>query len=385
MIAWVDAASGVSGDKLLAALLDAGAPFEAVRSQVAALDLPDWDLRTERAARGGVAGLALRVTSGDRTARTWADIRAMLVAAPLAPATSAIALRAFALLAEAEAAVHGVAVEDVHFHEVGAVDSIIDIVGAAAAVASLDVSEIHFSPLALGGGSIEARHGTLPVPAPATALLLEGVPCFGGSPEMGELTTPTGAALAVALATAFGPMPAMVVAAVGHGAGSREIPRTPNILRVLLGESASPGIGDEEVVLLETNVDHISPEILALALERVMEQGALDVWQTPIVMKKGRAAAAVTVLCRPEDEARTVTALMAGTGTLGVRRRVTRRWVAERETARVATSLGRVRVKRGAGAQRIEADDVARVAKRTGLPPADVARSLAGELADPAE
>ncbi len=376
MILWVDAASGVSGDKLLAALLDAGAPESEVRAQLAGLALPDWRMETSDALRGGIRGLSVRVCSDDRTERTWAGIRSLLLGAPLAPATRALALAAFTALAEAEAAVHGVAVGDVHFHEVGAVDSIVDVVGSAAAVASLAPSEVVFSPLAIGGGSVRSGHGTLPVPAPATALLLEGVPCYGADETAGELTTPTGAALAVTFASSFGPMPGMTVRGTGHGAGSREVAGLPNVLRVLLGDPVPCDIGDQDVVLLETNVDHVAPELLAIAVGALLDAGALDVWQTPIVMKKGRAAVAVSVLCRPDDEDRLVARLVRETGTLGVRRRSMRRWVAEREHATVATSAGRLRVKRGAGHSRPEAADLERIARETGLSALETVRAL---------
>lgn len=380
MIAWLDCASGVSGDKLLAALLDAGAPEAGVREALSRLPLGRWELQTGRAERGGMAGVSVRVSAGeDRHHRTWRDIREMLGTAAMPARVRDTAMRAFSLLAAAEGDVHGVPADDVVFHEVGAVDSIVDIVGSAAAIDALGVEDLVCSTVSLGGGTVDCAHGTLPVPAPATARLLEGVPVRGGPAEHGELTTPTGAALLRALASGFGPMPPMTVASVGHGAGGREVPGVPNVLRVFLGEPVLDDAADEDVVLLETNVDHLAPELLAIALDGVLAAGSLDVWQTPVLMKKGRAAFAVSVMCAPCDEERLATLLMEQTGTLGVRRRVTRRWVAGRETAEVAGSLGRFRVKRGAGASRPEADDVARICRETGLPPVEVARRLGDE------
>lgn len=380
MIGWLDCASGVSGDKLLAALIDAGADADTVTTALDTLGLDGWEIRLERVERGGVSALHVDVASADRQPhRSWREIREMFEA--LDPATRGLATHAFALLAEAEARVHGRTPDDVVFHEVGAVDSIVDIVGCCAAFALLGQPELVCSPVALGGGTVSAAHGQLPVPAPATALLIEGVPAFGGPPEHGELTTPTGAALVRTLAGGFGPMPPMSTLGVGHGAGSRDIPGLPNVLRLFLGESVPTGDADEVVALLETNVDHVAPELLAIAIDRILHEGALDAWTTPIVMKKGRAALAVSVMCRPADADRLATSLREQTGTLGVRVRHSSRWVAERETLVVDGSHGRVRLKRGAGLTRPEADDVARVARETGEAPADVARRL-GESGD---
>lgn len=385
MIAYLDCATGISGDKFLGALLSAGFEPAALRATLDPLGLADaFDAREVRSA--GIAATGIVVPQAqDARWRYWSDIRAMLQAAPLAHAVRAGALRAFTLLAEAEARVHGVPVDEVHFHEVGAADTIVDIVGVAAGIEALGIERLVASPVAVGSGTVDCSHGTLPVPAPATAALLEGVAIRdGGIP--GELTTPTGAALVRAFVSEFGPLPAMTLRACGTGAGTREL-GVPNVTRLLIGEPAERAAlppGAEAIVVLETNIDHLSAEHLTYAAERLLEAGALDVWQTPMVMKKGRSAVTLSVLSTPEAAAAIAAGMIAETGTLGVRVDPTMRFVADREVTEVTTSLGRVRVKwwrlgdrRGC---RPEFDDVARIARTTGRPIAQIAAQLADEI-----
>ncbi len=390
MLAYLDCGSGISGDKFLGALIGAGFSADALAETVATLDLGDFELTVEATSRGGIAAVGVTVGCGEQPARRWADIRALLEGSSLVEAVKAGALAAFGELAEAEARVHGVSVDHVHFHEVGAVDSIVDIVGVAAGLAALGVDELVVSPVATGFGTVETSHGTLPVPAPATAELLVGVPSYAGEVE-GELTTPTGAVLVRTFASGFGRMPLAVPVAVGYGAGSRELP-VPNVARLTLAESVAAecdaadsegGIGAETVTVLETNIDHLTPEHLAFVAERLLEAGALDVWRTPIVMKKGRAAAALSVMV-PSDAAGRFSALvMELTGALGVRRATVTRDVVPRIIASVETSFGPVRVKVAtiAGARRFrpEFDDVAEIARREGIPVDEVARLLTAE------
>ncbi len=403
MIGYLDCATGISGDKFLAACLDAGASLDAVNAAVAAV-APEAVVRTERVLRSGIAGLAVTVESlaEEPRSRTWASIRETIEAAALAPAVRDRALAAFTLLAEAEARVHDTDPAHVHFHEVGAVDSIADVVGVAAALADLGLARLVCGPVAVGSGTVTTAHGVLPVPAPATALLLEGVPVHAG-PAPGEATTPTGAALVRAHADEFGPLPAMVLAATGHGAGSRETPPVANVARLLLGREAAPGssadplgadasgapadspLAEEPVVELATTVDHVTAEDLAACLDRVLDAGALDAWQTPAYMKKGRLGTEVTVLAEPADATRLATLLIELTGTLGVRIAPMTRLVVARESRTVATSLGEVRVKiagRGAWRRaRVEHDDIAAIARDRDLPPDRVTRVLEAEVA----
>ncbi|KAF0206819.1 MAG: nickel pincer cofactor biosynthesis protein LarC [Actinomycetota bacterium] len=384
MIAYLDCSTGISGDKFLGALVGAGFTTEALLEALAPLGLSEAP-RVHELRSSGITAVGIDVTdASDPLLRHWADIRALLERASLPAPVREGALRAFTLLAQAEARVHGVVVDDVHFHEVGAADTIVDIVGVAAGLHALGIERLTCTPIALGSGTVATSHGILPVPAPATAALLEGVPTYGGD-IASELTTPTGAALIRAFVDDFGPLPAMTIRAIGTGAGTRDI-GAPNIARIIVGDP--PDLtpveeGVEEVALLESNVDHLSAEHLAYAAERLLEAGALDVWQTPIVMKKGRAAVTLSVLTTPDSAGLLAGRLMAETGSLGVRVHRVQRRVAEREIVEVETSFGCVRMKtwrlgerRGV---RAEFDDVARIATDTGRPAAEIAALLAEE------
>jgi uncharacterized protein (TIGR00299 family) protein len=379
----LDCGSGISGDKFLAALVDAGVSVDVVRERLSALGLSGWSLSVERVTRGGLAGtLVTVVVEEDQPSRDWAAIREMLQSAPLPDVVREGALRTFALLADAEAEAHGVEVDRVHFHEVGAVDSIVDVVGAAIGMAELGIDELWATPVRLGHGTVATSHGELPVPAPATARLLRGVPVYAGEAP-GEMTTPTGAALLRAYVDRFAPLPPMTMTGEGWGAGSREVVGVPNVTRIVFGERDLGGGDLEEVALLETVVDHISPEHLATALDLLLAAGALDAWATPVTMKKRRLGSEVTVLTAPGEAERLSAELMRQTGTLGVRRTLTWRSVAPRRCGTVVTSLGEVRVKvSGQGdARRVrpENDDVARISRETGLPVDVVAHRLARE------
>lgn len=400
MIAYLDCTTGISGDKFLAALVDAGAPADVVREATAAVE-PSIAIAFEPVMRAGIQGLAVSVTSpaegpshaeepvhAPHAHRTWRSIRALLADSSLSSPVRETALAAFALLAEAEAAVHGTAVEDVHFHEVGAADSIADIVGSAAALHALGIDTLVCGPVATGSGLVETAHGTLPVPAPATALLLKGVPIEQG-PLPGEATTPTGAALVRACAHSFGPLPPMTLRAVGHGAGSRDPAGVANVARLFVGAAsahagADAQVGIEHVVELETAIDHLSAEHLAFCCEELRSAGALDVWQVAAVMKKGRAGTLVTAICHPEDAARLSALFAELTGSLGIRARNITRTVVPREERAVETSLGAVRVKAAGSGDtrrvRVEYEDLAAIARREGLPVDVVARRLACEI-----
>jgi uncharacterized protein (TIGR00299 family) protein len=278
--------------------------------------------------------------------------------------------------------VHGVPVESVHFHEVGAVDSIVDLVGVAIGVHELGLEDVWASHVRVGHGTVDTSHGVLPVPAPATAELLRGVPTYSGDAE-GEMTTPTGAALLRAFVTRYAPMPPGRTVAEGWGAGTRDVPDVANLLRLTLSERELGGGELEEVAVLESAIDHVTPELLAAALDILLEEGALDAWASPIQMKKRRLGSEVTVLARPQDAERLTQVLVMQTGTLGVRRRLQWRHVAPRRSETVTTSLGVVRVKvAGHGdALRVrpENDDVVAIARSTGIPLESVARRLTQE------
>lgn len=383
MIAWLDASSGISGDKFLGALIDAGLDPAAATAALESVIPGEGTVTTEPVMRRGIAGLHVEVAEmRPQPSRSWLEIRELLAESSLAAEVRDRAIAVFEALSRAEASVHGIAQDEVHFHEVGAVDSIADVVGVCAGLVELGIERLVCSPVAVGSGTVETSHGALPVPAPATARLLVGLPVTAGE-STGELTTPTGAALVGVLADDFGPMPAMTIEAVGHGAGARDT-EAANVARLVLGRpsdhtwSASgepgetsdrdpwrgPGMTHDRVVVLRAVVDHVSAEHLSFALDRLLAAGARDAWLTPIVMKKGRPGAEITVLANEPDSGRLAAELMRHTGTLGVRVQAIDRLVADRECIVVETEFGPVRVKRGPGATaRPEYDDCARIAR----------------------
>jgi len=387
--AYLDCFSGVSGNMLLGALVDCGLGLDELQSVLSRLALEGWKLKAERVNRGPIACTLVEVeVTEPQPERALADIIAILHRSKLQPQVTQRAEDIFRRLAEAEAAVHGAPVESVHFHEVGAVDAVVDIVGAVAGFDLLGIERATCSPLPLGGGWVETAHGKLPVPAPATAKLLEGFPTYGGEAQA-ELVTPTGAALVTGLCAAFGPLPPMTVGRVGYGAGSRDLPH-PNCLRMFVGEAAqAPGAGAaESLLLLETNLDDMNPELYGYVMERLFEAGALDVFITPILMKKTRPASLLTVLAPRDEQAELLRILFRETTTLGVRAREVTRYCLEREWVTVDTPHGRVRVKVARLAGQVvtaspEHEDCKRLARETGAPLKDIydrARAAAAEM-----
>jgi uncharacterized protein (TIGR00299 family) protein len=366
-LCYLDAFSGVSGDMLVGALADAGADQPTLIGALNSLGA-EATLRFERVKRCGIAATKFHVdTVETRKHRHLPHILKMIDAAALPDAVKQNASAVFQRLGEAEAAVHQVPIEKVHFHEVGAVDSIIDIVGACLAFDLLEIDTIVCSPLNLGSGTVATEHGLLPVPAPATATLVIGKPVYARGPAM-ELTTPTGAAVVTTLATTFGAMPPMRICATGFGAGSRDFADQPNVLRVLLGEPT----GAEEavtIIVIEANIDDLSPQILGYTLERLLDAGALDATLQPIEMKKSRPGTLLSVLCKPEDRDRLAQIVFAETSTLGLRMTTAERRVQSRRWVDVSTPHGAVRMKvSGAGDYAPEYEDCRRLALATGAP-----------------
>jgi hypothetical protein len=385
MIAHVDCSTGVSGDKLLGALLDAGERmaaqgvplFQLATLQDAARRVaPEAVVHTERVTRGGLSALGVRVEAMEPPPhRRWREVRSLIASAALPENAVARALRVFERIAEAEGAVHDIDPEEVHFHEVGALDSIIDIVGVCLGLELLGIERLVCSTVAVGSGSVSCSHGILPVPTPATAHLLAGIPIEAG-PAVGELTTPTGAALIREAATSFGPLPHMTPVVTGSGAGTRSLDGVANILRIIVGDDPVTAPETERVVLLETNLDHLSPEALAFAAEEIRADGALDVWCTPVLMKKQRPGVLLSVLATVQDADRLGGRIHELTGSLGVRRNTLVRSVAPRECVTLPTPFGPVRFKRGAGRTRPEHDEVARISRETGRRYDEVLREL---------
>ncbi len=373
--AYLDLFAGISGDMFLGALLEAGVPQEVLQQATQSLNL-NATLQAATVDRSGISSTKVHVLEAGHLAetpqpippqpahihphpqpqeepdpyqhphgRSLTAIRQLLSAAPLDPAVKHFALRTFELLGASEARIHNVPVDEIHFHEIGAVDAIVDIVAASAGIHHLRVGAWHASPVNVGGGMVRCAHGTFPVPAPATADLLRGLPTYSAHIQK-ELVTPTGAAILKALAPTFGPQPAMVIDKIGYGAGTRNPEGFPNVLRLSLGNTAEtnqPGT----VTVLETALDDLSPQVLAYVCERALSAGALDVMQTPVVMKKGRAATLLTVLCDAATAPALERLLLTETSTLGLRIRQERRSCLDRSLQAVTTQYGEIRIKRG--------------------------------------
>jgi len=391
-IAYLDCFSGISGDMFLGALVDAGVSPKLLEDTVAAIDI-GARLEISRVLRGGISATKVDVyANGEkdlprevfrerqehehdhdhgepmwrrgsvppRTAqspvptqhgRSLTEIREIIEKSAIGGAAKATAIRIFETLGQAEAEIHDTSIERVHFHEVGAVDALVDIVCAAVGAESLAVEEWVCSPLNVGGGTVKCAHGTLPVPAPATLRLLRDAPVYSSGPQV-ELVTPTGAAIVKTLCGRFAPFPAMKIEKVGYGAGTREFPEHPNLLRLTIGEAApqdgastSPSKWNDRITVLEANLDDLSPQVLAYAMERLLAEGALDVFSVPVQMKKSRPGALLTVLAKMEDANRLTKLIFAETTTLGVRRREEQRQTLSRRWETVETAWGPVRIK----------------------------------------
>ena len=371
-IGYFDCFSGCSGDMILGTLVDAGLPLAELQTAIDGLGVPGIVLRGEAVKRGAFRGTLVRVETAEHghPHRHLADILRILDAAEIPTEVRADAIRIFQRLAEAEAAAHGVRIEKIHFHEVGALDAIADIVGAAWGIRRLGLEAIYVSPINLGSGFVKGAHGTMPVPAPGTAALLAGFPAYGSEIPM-ELTTPTGAAILTSLASGHGPMPAMTVERTAYGAGQRDLGAHPNLLRLIVGESAARHERDQ-VAVLEANIDDMNPQFFEPLLERLFEAGALDAFLSPLLMKKSRPASLLTVLAEPEHAERLVALILGHTTTFGVRTYTASRWKRSRDFVTVATPYGQVRIKRGLDGGRVtilspEFEDCRRLAKVAGV------------------
>jgi uncharacterized protein (TIGR00299 family) protein len=366
LLCYLDAFSGISGDMLVGALVDAGADQAAIVEALGSLETGAV-LSFEKVKRCGIGATKFHVAVAETHAhRHLAHILKLIEKAALPERARQNASAVFQRLGEVEAAVHQMPIERVHFHEVGAADSIADIVGACVAFELLGVRSIVSSPLNVGSGTAATAHGTLPVPAPATAALLVGKPIYAEGPAV-ELTTPTGAALAVTLARGFGVLPPMKVSRTGYGAGGRDFPDRANVLRVILGEETG-ALEATTISVLEANIDDLSPQILAYAMERLLEKGALDVTLQAIVMKKNRPGTLLRVLARPEDREAMAQVIFAETSTLGLRMYTAERRVQARRWVDVETPHGKVRMKvSGDGAYAPEYEDCRRVAQESGV------------------
>ena len=391
-IAFFDCFSGISGDMILGALVDLGLEIEDIASTLSSLDLEEFRLEAREVSSYGLRATKVDVVVPDSVlVRTFNNIRDMIENSALPQQVKVTSLEIFMRLASAESVVHGKPIDQVHFHEVGAVDSIVDIVGAAYGVYSLGISEVFSSPLPLGHGMIKTAHGAIPVPAPAVLEILQDTPTYGrGIPT--EIVTPTGAAVIKTLATSFGVAPPMRIDRVGCGAGTKDI-GVPNLLRVVTGVPLElQAEGEELAYLVSTNIDDMNPEFYDYVIERLLDAGAHDVWLTPIQMKKTRPGTIITVLCSPGDATALKRILLEETSTFGLRTSTVMKKAIEREIVKVETPWGKVAVKVGRESNRItnvspEFADCARIAGEQGVPIKDVfrkAQSLAQEQLDKA-
>jgi uncharacterized protein (TIGR00299 family) protein len=369
-VLYFDCFSGISGDMTLGALLDAGLPLDALRAALGSLALGDVELRAEKVLRAGVSATKFTVHEPEATAsahphRHLPKIFKMIDSSSLSAEGRERAKAMFQRLGEAEAAIHQMPVEKVHLHEVGALDSIIDIVGAVFALEWAGADRIVCSPLNVGGGTVQSAHGIFPVPAPATLKLLGDAPVYSGTIQK-EMVTPTGALIATTYATSFGPIPQMTIDRVGYGAGERDNPSTPNVLRVLIGEEASASVG-HRVTVIECEIDDMNPQIFGAAMERLYAAGALEVFYVPVQMKKNRPGTLLTVVAPPEKREQMADVIFRETTTIGLRHSEVERECLRREIVSVDTPLGPVRFKIAYRAGRAinavpEFDDCARLA-----------------------
>ncbi len=374
--AYFDCFSGVSGDMCLGALVDAGVPLKEIERGLKKLKLAGYSIRQQKVLRCGIAAtkvdVILKAGSGRKhpELRRWKDIQKIIGESSLTEKVRNQGLQIFRNLFEAEAKVHGSTINKTHLHELGSVDCLVDIFGTLIGLSMLGVEEVYSSPINLGGGSIMTSHGMLPVPAPATAELLKGIPTYSTGPEY-EMTTPTGAVLLRTLSSGFGSQPLLSSETIGIGAGGRDPEERPNVLRIIVG-GADCLIQDETVMVIETNIDDMNPQIYGYVMERLFEAGALDVFLTQVIMKKSRPGVLLTALCSPEKKDVIVRIILCETSTLGVRLSVASRVKMQRQIRKVSTSYGKVRLKTSTLGNSVkmtpEYEDCRMIARKTGLP-----------------
>ena len=374
-IAYFDCFSGVSGDMALGALIDLGVPIEALTAGMKQLPLDNWSIETRRERRGAIEGMRVIISAGEQPHRTFSDIQTIFNESGLDPRVREKSLAIFERIADAEGHVHGVPSHHVHFHEVGAVDSILDIAGVAFCLEYLKVEKIYSSPVPLGRGFVKTEHGTIPLPAPATSILLSGVPVYG-LPVEREFVTPTGAAIIATLAEAYGPIPKMTLLKTGYGAGTNPAGDPPNLLRIWLGQEKAPFIV-RDLIIIEANIDDMNPEFYNYVSGKLFALGALDVSLIAVQMKKNRPGVLLRVLIEPSMETAAAEMIFSETSTLGIRVQDVKRIEIPREEKTVSTVFGQCKVKLAHlpnGSERLipEYEECRRIAEETGTPLPDV-------------
>jgi pyridinium-3,5-bisthiocarboxylic acid mononucleotide nickel chelatase len=365
-VAYGDLIGGVSGDMFIAAMIDVGVPLRLLRSELDKVPTLKATIKTSTKEVHAIRARQFHVVCADNERpRSWRQIRRLIVRSKLALPVKETAIAIFTKLAQAEGTIHGVAADEVHFHEIGATDSIVDILAAAIACHECKVDRFFFSPVPLGRGTVNSRHGPLPVPGPATLELLKGLPVTGIDLE-GENVTPTGAAIVAVLGAGFGRQPAMTIENVGYGAGEKEWPHRPNLFRVVLGRNAAD-FSEEEMLVMETNIDDMNPQFYDFVMDRLFAAGARDVFLSPIQMKKNRPAILVQLIAEPRDRPKLAQILFEQTSTIGIRYYEVKRMTLKRSAGTVKTRYGSIRTKiidQADGVRRItpEYDDLKRIA-----------------------
>ena len=352
MIAYFDCFSGISGDMTLAAFIDLGVPLKWLKEQLKQLPVRGFDISTEHVYRNGIRANLVHVRADDdKTHRNYADIKELIEESTLSNDVKATSLEVFRRIAEAEAAIHGCTVEEIHFHEVGGIDAIVDIVGAALCIDYMGIEKVVASKIPLGNGFVECRHGKIPLPAPATAAILKDVPVYG-SGIASELVTPTGAGIITTLADAYGSMPPMQIEKTGYGAGQRELEEIPNLLRVFIGTpdqanaSLTGKLSSDRITIVESCIDDMNPEVFGFLMEQLFDAGALDVYWIPVYMKKNRPGTMIQILCASDHLDAVVNSVLTETTSLGVRYYQADRCMLKRDVMKVQTSFGEINVKR---------------------------------------
>jgi pyridinium-3,5-bisthiocarboxylic acid mononucleotide nickel chelatase len=347
--AYIDCFSGISGDMFLGALIDAGLPFEELKRALATLPIDHYSLEAKKEIKNGLTGtkFSVQLEHGEHSHRGLHEISEIIQKSNFSAACKERSLRVFKAIAIEEGKIHGVSPDEIHFHEIGAIDSIIDIVGAAFGVEYMGIESIACSRVPLGSGFVNSGHGRIPLPAPATVTLLKGVPVYDAGIEV-ELVTPTGAALLKEFAKSFGTMPPMTIDSIGYGAGSRDLADRPNLLRILIGKEEAQKT-TETVVVMDANLDDTNPEWLGFMMERLFDAGALDVVFCPIQMKKNRPGVQIQVIARPQDKDKLLDIMFAESTTLGIRFSYSQRQILEREQTEIESPWGKLRVKKVTG------------------------------------
>lgn len=376
-IAYFDCFSGAAGDMILGALLDAGLPLDVLQGELSKLDLHHFHLRSERVTKRGLSGTKAHVCIDEdhhgQHHRHLGDIERIIEDSGLQQSVKTKSLAIFRSLAEAEAKIHATSVENIHFHEVGAMDAIVDVIGSVIGLAALEVDTIFCSAMNVGSGTIRCAHGVLPVPAPATAELTRGKPVYSNG-VVGELLTPTAAAILTTLSSGFGPIPSMVCERIGYGAGSADL-ETPNLLRVFIGygEKESTGYETEVAAVIETTIDDMNPQMYDYLVEKILGMGVYDIFLLPVQMKKNRPGTLVTVICPPEQVSAVSDILLRETTTIGLRWRIDNRIKARRSIREISTEYGNIRIKIARAGSEIvnitpEYDDCKRLALEKSIP-----------------